>query len=80
MITIGSTSIKLLQADGASLPAGQSGTYQLLASLGAGTYSVREIVERSNLKSPLPLWSRLQHLEQKGLIEISTLATTTAAG
>lgn len=45
-------------------------TFRLLLELAeAGKpCSIKEIVQRSNLSSPLAFWSRLRRLEAKGLI------------
>lgn len=37
----------------------------------------QELVQRSNLASPLPFWSRLKHLEEKGLIRIVDQSAST---
>lgn len=49
----------------------QAKTFQLLLELENGHYSLQEMLRRSNLFSPLPFWSRLRHLEAKGLIRTS---------
>lgn len=67
------TTIKLLtnHPDYAALPAGQAATYRLLLELGTGQYCLTDLVQQSQLRSPLPFWSRLRHLEQRGLIALT---------
>lgn len=69
---IGDWAIELLELnpDYEQLPTGQAEAYQLLLELGEGQHSQQAIVTRLGLKSPLPLWSRIEHLEQRGLIRV----------
>lgn len=59
-----------------TLPEGQAKTFQLLLELveEQGDYTLQDIVKRSHLPSPLAFWSRLRHLEAKGLIKMTTTA------
>jgi SOS-response transcriptional repressor LexA len=51
----------------------QSETFQLLLDIAESgkPCPVKEIVQRSNLPSPLAYWSRLRRLEAKGLIRMT---------
>lgn len=55
------------------LPQGQAQTLQLLRELAetGQRFSLQDLTQRSNLASPLPILSRLRHLEERGLIQIS---------
>lgn len=44
--------------------------YRLLVALGEGQHSEEAIVEQLGLKSRLPLWSRIEHLEERGMVQI----------
>jgi biotin operon repressor len=38
--------------------------------LGEGQHSEESIVQQLGLKSRLPLWSRIEHLEERGMVRI----------
>jgi hypothetical protein len=64
--------IELLDAapDYTQLPAGQAEAYHLLMALGEGNHTEQAIVAQLGLKSPLPWRSRLEHLQERGLVRI----------
>jgi hypothetical protein len=52
----------------------QQQTYDLLlalARIGNGRYSLEAVVRWLGLQSPLPFWSRIDHLQSKGAIVVS---------
>ena len=71
-LIIGSRAIELLEPNPAYnlLPSGQAEAYRLLMSLGEGQYDEKAIVEQLGLRSRLPLWSRIEHLEERGMVRI----------
>jgi hypothetical protein len=75
---IGSQAIELLDSNPVyeTLPSGQAEAYRLLMELGEGQHSEEAIVQQLGLKSRLPLWSRIEHLQERGMIRI--LKTVTA--
>lgn len=73
---IGEQVIELLDSnpDYDQLPEGQALAYRLLMMIGEGPYSEQAIVTQLGLKSALPLRSRLEHLEERGLIRVMASA------
>lgn len=71
-LIIGSRAIELLEANPVyeTLPSGQAEAYRLLMELGEGQHSEEAIVQQLGLKSRLPLWSRIEHLEERGMVRI----------
>lgn len=75
MIKIADCQIEILKRDPeAPLPQGQAEMYSLLLDLADGEYPLQDMVQRCQLRSPLPLWSRLRHLEEKGFIRMESTA------
>jgi hypothetical protein len=71
-LQIGNRAIELLEDNPnyELLPSGQAEAYRLLMALGEGQHSEAAIVEQLGLKSHLPLWSRIEHLEERGLVRV----------
>lgn len=69
---IGERAIELLESnpDYEQIPSEQAEAYRLLLALGEGQHSEQAIVAQLGLKSPLPLWSRIEHLAERGLIQV----------
>lgn len=77
--TVGNQTIELLDLNPSydQLPTQQAETYQLLLAIGEGPHSEQAMVEQLGLKSALPWRSRLEHLQERGLIRV--LAATVAS-
>ena len=59
-----------------AMPQGQATTYKLLrelATLEAPCIEVKKVLERLQLRSVRPLNSRLEHLQERGLVKLTTL-------
>jgi hypothetical protein len=71
-LQISNQMIELLDTDPdyAALPSQQAEAYQLLIAIGEGPHSEQTIVEQLGLKSVLPWRSRLEHLQERGLIRV----------
>jgi hypothetical protein len=69
---INNQTIELLETDPdyGALPQQQAEAYQLLIALGEGPHSEQAIVEQLGLKSALPWRSRLEHLQERGMIRV----------
>jgi DNA-binding HxlR family transcriptional regulator len=70
--------VEILDSGNQSMTEVQNQTLELLKTLKPGRYKTRQIVELLGLKSPAPLLSRLQHLEQKGYVKLKTVQPVTA--
>jgi hypothetical protein len=73
-LEIGHQALELLDANPVdeTLPLGQADVYRLFIQLGEGHHDEQAIVEQLGLKSRLPLWSRIEHLQERGMIRILT--------
>jgi hypothetical protein len=71
-LLINNQTVELLNPnpDYSSLPAQQADTYRYLLTLEAGYYSDRALVDQLGLRSPLPFWSRLEHLQERGWLQL----------
>lgn len=75
-LQISGRTVELLQADPdySKLPTQQAETYQHLLTLAEGCYSELALVADLGLRPPLPLWSRLEHLQEQGWVQLHAVA------
>ncbi len=75
-LQISGRTVELLQAnpDYSKLPAQQAETYRHLLTLAEGCYSERALMDQFGLRSPLPFWSRLEHLQEQGWVQLHAVA------
>lgn len=75
-LLINNQTVELLNPtpDYSSLPVQQADTYRYLLTLAEGHYSDRVLMAQFDLCSPLPLWSRLEHLQERGWLQLQAVA------
>jgi hypothetical protein len=75
-LLINNRTVELLNPnpDYSSLPSQQADTYRYLLTLEAGDYSDRVLMDQLGLRSPLPFWSRLKHLQERGWLQLQAVA------
>lgn len=74
-LLIGQIQVELLEPSPSyeEIPGGQAATYRLLMELAQeqeSRVSAQTLLERLSLKSLLPLKSRIEHLQERGLIRL----------
>jgi hypothetical protein len=72
---IGNREIQLLEPtpNYDTLPSGQADAYRLLLALEDGQYSEETLIRQLGLKSCLPLWSRIEHLAERGMVHLQDI-------
>lgn len=75
-LQISGRTVELLQdnPDYSNLPSQQADTYRHLLTLTEGQWSEQALVAQLGLRSPLPLWSRLEHLQERGWVQLQASA------